>query len=166
MMARFVRVHAVLVAITALVVLFGGGGVAYAFWSGGGGSGASSGATATMQTVTVAAFAGGDNANSTLVPGGPAADVIVRVNNPNGFSVQVYSITSAGSITPDSAHSACTATGVTFTPPAAPISPVITVASNSTLLVHLPGAATMDASSSSGCQGATFHIPATLAAQR
>jgi hypothetical protein len=40
------------------------------------------------------------------------------------------------------------------------------VAPNSTALVHLAGAATMDTSSSSGCQGATFHIPVTLAAQR
>jgi hypothetical protein len=165
-MSRIVRVHIAMIAVVSMVLVIGGAGAAYAFWTSGSGSGSSTAGTANMQTVAVAAFVGGDNASSTLVPGGSAADVIVRVNNPNSFSVQVVSIVSAGSITADAAHPACTTTGVTFTPPAAPISPTVTVAPNSALLVHLPGAASMDSSSSSGCQGATFHIPVTLAAQR
>jgi hypothetical protein len=37
---------------------------------------------------------------------------------------------------------------------------------NGSSLVHLPGAASMDATSSSGCQGATFSIPVTLGVQK
>jgi len=126
------------------------------------GTGQGSATTGTMQTVTVAAFVGGDTPSSALSPGGPVADVILRATNPNAFSVMVDSITGGGPITADPGHAGCTTTGVTFT---APVSPDITLPPGSTLL-HLAGAAAMDATSLPACQGATFHIPVTLVVHR
>jgi len=137
------------------------GGVAYAFIAGSG-SGNGSASAGTLQTVTVAAFVGGDAPSSKLYPGGPATDVFLRVNNPNAFSVQVFSVAANGSITADAGHSGCTTTGVTFTPP---VNPSITVPAGSSL-VHLPGAASMSTASVSACQGATFSIPVTLTVHR
>ncbi|HZQ85140.1 MAG TPA: hypothetical protein VFA83_09900 [Acidimicrobiales bacterium] len=121
-----------------------------------------SGTVGTMQTVTVAAFVGGDTPSSSLYPGGPAADVILRVNNPNSFTVHVTSIAGNGTITADAGHAGCSTTGVSYT---APSNPSITLPSGSTL-VHLAGAASMSTASLSACQGATFNIPVTLAVQR
>jgi hypothetical protein len=126
------------------------------------GSASGTGSVGTMQTVTVTAFVGGDTPSSSLYPGGPAADVILRVNNPNSFTVHVTSIAGNGAITADASHSGCTTTGVTYT---APSNPSITLNSGSTL-VHLAGAASMSTASLSACQGATFNIPVTLAVQR
>jgi hypothetical protein len=142
-----------------------GSGAARAFWTAGG-AGASAAGTGTLQAVTVAAVVAGDTPSSALLPGGPAADVILRVHNPNSVSVQVYSVTGNGPVTADSGHSGCTTTGVTFTPPAAPVTPTVTVPGGSTILVHLPGAATMSTAAQASCQGATFHIPVTLTATR
>ena len=133
------------------------GGVAYASFTGTG-TGTGSGHVGTMQTVTVSAFVGGDAPSSKLYPGGPAADVILRVNNPNSFSVQLFSLGGNGAITADASHSGCTTTGVTFTPPS---SPNITIPAGSSL-VHVAGAASMSSASLSACQGATFSIPLTL----
>ena len=140
-------------------------GAARASWTAGG-SGSGGGSTGANQTVTVAAFVGGDSPASALIPGGPAAEVILRVTNPNSASVQVYSVAGNGTITADSGHAACTTTGVTFTAPTSPISPTVTVPANSTILVRLPGAASMSTASLSACQGATFHIPVTLTARQ
>ena len=141
------------------------GGVASAHWlASGAGSGTAS--TGTLQTVTVAALVGGDDPASALLPGGPAAEVILRVTNPNASAVQVYGVAANGTITADSGHSGCTTTGVTFTAPSSPISPTVTVPANSTVLVRLAGAASMSTSSLSACQGATFHIPLTLTARQ
>jgi len=164
-MRRILRIHWA-VAATALVVALValGGGSAYAYWSTSG-SGSANAATGTMQTVTVAAFVGGDSPSATLIPGG-TADVILRVNNPNAYSVQVYSVTGNGAITADTAHSGCTTTGVTFIAPAVPVTPTATVPATSAVLVHLTGAARMSSASLSACQGATFHIPVTLAVRK
>jgi hypothetical protein len=163
MMRRVLRIHWVFAAAVVLVVALGGG-IAYAYWSTTG-SGNGSAANDAMQTVTVAAFVGGDAPSATLIPGG-SADVILRVSNPNAYSVQVYSVSANGPITADAAHAGCTTTGVTFTPPASPISPTVTVPANSTLLVHLPGAASMSTASSSSCQAASFHIPVTMTVRK
>jgi hypothetical protein len=55
---------------------------------------------------------------------------------------------------------------VTFDPPSSPITPTVTVGAASSVLIHLDGAASMDFTSSSGCQGARFHIPVTLTARQ
>jgi hypothetical protein len=147
--------------LAALAAVFLSAGVAFAYVSTAG-AGSGSANAGTMQTVTVSAFVGGDAPTSLLRPGGPAADVILRVENPNPFTVHVVSVAGNGTITPDGAHSGCTTTGVTFT---APTNLSITVPSGSSL-VHLTDAATMSTASLSACQGATFSIPVELTAHR
>jgi hypothetical protein len=122
------------------------------------GSGTGSSAAGTLQPVTVVAFVGGDAESSSLYPGGSAADVMVRLNNPNASSVTLVSVTGNGTITPDGSHSSCTTTGVTFTDQTG-LS--ISLAHGPTLL-HFASAASMDSTSSNGCQGATFQIPVTV----
>ena len=157
---RVRRLPPILAATIALTVATGGG-IAYAHWSTTG-SGNGDATNGTMQTVTVSAFVGGDTPNTTLIPGG-SADVILRVTNPNAYPVRVYGVAGNGAITADAAHSACTTTGVTFAAPTSPITPTVTVPAGAALLVHLAGAASMSAASQSACQGATFHVPVTLA---
>lgn len=154
------RVLAVGLSVAGLV----GGGSAAAYWTAPG-SGASTGASGAMSTVTVAAFIGGDTPSSKLVPGS-TADVILRVNNPNSVPVQLISVTANGTATADAAHPGCTTTGVTFTAPPSPLAPSVTVPASSSRLVHLAGAAAMDSTSQSACQGATFHLPITLTARQ
>ncbi|TQJ59961.1 hypothetical protein FBY30_2218 [Arthrobacter sp. SLBN-83] len=136
-----------------------GAGTAYAFWSGTG-AGSGSAAAGTMQAVTVDALVAGDNPKAALYPGG-SADVVLRLTNPNPYSVQVYSVTGNGPVTADAAHPGCTTTGVSITGTAAPLTPATYVAADSSALITLPGAATMDTTSLAACQGATFSVPVT-----
>ncbi len=163
-MLRGTRVAGTASAATVALCLLAGGGTAYAYWTTtGAGSGAA--AAAAMQTVTVDAFVAGDSNRTRLVPGG-SADVILRTSNPNAFAVQLYSVASNGAVTADSAHSGCTTTGVSFTALAAPLTPAVTIPAHSSLLVTLPGAASMSDQSQSACQGATFKVPVTVEARR
>ncbi|WP_284978733.1 hypothetical protein [Arthrobacter sp. fls2-241-R2A-200] len=146
-------------AATVVLCILGGAGSAYAYWASTG-IGAGSAANGTMQTVTVDALVPGDTLQTSLVPGG-TADVIVRATNPNPQAVTIYGITSSGAATADGAHSGCTTTGVTFTPPPAPMAS-LTIQANSSILVTLQGAASMGTGSMSACQGAQFSIPVTL----
>jgi hypothetical protein len=148
----------------ALLSLVLGVGTAYAYWSTIG-IGSGSAANGTMQAATVDAFVAGDAPATTLVPGG-TAEVIVRASNPNSFAVQVYSFTANGAATADSSHPLCTTTGVTFNTPAAPLAPTVSIPANSTVLITLPGAASMSAASQSSCQGAVFHLPVTMAVRK
>lgn len=152
---------AVLAGVLSLAI---GAGTAYAYWSSDG-SGGGSGDAGDMKTVTVDALVPGDTPASTLIPGG-TADVVLRVTNPNPYPVQVYSVTSNGTATADDAHPSCTTTGVTFAGAPGPLSLAVSIALNSSTLVTLPGAASMDATSQSACQGATFHLPVTLAVRK
>ncbi|UTT68749.1 hypothetical protein NMQ03_16195 [Arthrobacter sp. DNA4] len=136
-----------------------GAGTAYAYWTASG-TGAGSAAAATMQTVTVDALVASDNPKTVLYPGG-SADVVLRLSNPNPYSVQVYSVTGNGPAVADASHPGCTTTGVSFTGTAAPLSPATYVPANSSALITLPGAATMDTTSLAACQGATFSVPVT-----
>ncbi|MDQ0632510.1 hypothetical protein QFZ40_000419 [Arthrobacter pascens] len=145
-------------ALTGLLITAGAGS-AYAYWTSVG-SGSGSAVAGTMQAVTVDALAAGDNPKTALYPGG-SADVVLRLTNPNPYSVQVYSVTANGAAAADSAHPGCTTTGVRFTGPAAPLTPATYVAANSSALITLPGAAAMDTTSLAACQGATFSIPVT-----
>lgn len=147
-------------AATVALCLLGGAGSAYAYWATtGAGSGAAT--NGTMQTVTVDALVPGDTLQTSLVPGG-TADVILRASNPNPHPVTIYGVSGNGPVTADAAHSGCTTTGVTFTPPAVPLAPTVTIPANSSILLTLQGAAKMDATSLSACQGAQFGVPVTL----
>lgn len=144
--------------------LLAGGGTAYAYWASTG-SGTGAAAAAAMQTVTVDALVAGDSNSTSLVPGG-TADVVLRASNPNGFAVQLYAVAASGAVTADAAHPGCTTTGVSFTAPATPPTPAVTIPANSSRLVTLPGAASMSVLSQAACQGATFKIPVTVEARR
>jgi hypothetical protein len=141
-----------------------GAGTAYAYWTSAG-AGNGSATAGTMQTVSVDAFVSGDNPQSALIPGG-TADVILRVTNPNPYDVQVYSVSPNGAPTADTSHTLCTTTGVTFAGTGSPLFPATSVPANSTTLLTLPGTASMDATSQSACQGATFHLPVTMAVRK
>lgn len=150
-------------AAAAALCLLAGGGTAYAYWATtGAGSGAA--AAATMH-VTVDALVAGDSNGTSLVPGG-TADVILRTSNPNAFAVRLYSVAASGPVSADAAHAGCLTTGVSFTAPAAPLAPAVTIPAHSSLLVTLPGAASMSDQSQSACQGATFKVPVTVEARR
>ncbi|MCF3138824.1 hypothetical protein LRQ04_06090 [Paenarthrobacter sp. AR 02] len=151
-------------AATVALCILGGAGSAYAYW-GRIGIGAGSATNGTMQTVIVDALIAGDTPQNTLIPGG-TADVIIRATNPNAHAVTLYGLAANGAITADAGHSGCTTTGVTFTPPSVPLTPPVTVQPNSSILLTLPGAASMSTASLSACQGAQFRIPVTLEARK
>lgn len=156
--------HRLVVVLGAIVVaaLGLGAGSAYALWTTSG-SGSGSGTTGSLAAVTVAATVGGDAPGSDLLPGGPAADVILRVSNPNAYAVSLVSVSGNGTISADGAHPGCTVTGVTF---ADQPGLSVTIGASGTTLVHLAGAAGMSAASSNGCQGATFSIPVSITVHR
>lgn len=137
--------------------LVSGAGAALAYWSTAG-SGAGSSAVGPLQPVTAVALAG-ESPSSLMVPGAPAADLVVKVDNQNPFDVTVVAVALNGAIT---AGNGCSPTGVTLATPAnlpASVPP-------GTSVVHLAGAAAMDVTSASTCQGATFSFPVTLTVHR
>ena len=147
-------------AATLALCLLGGAGSAYAYWAAAG-SGNGSAANGTLQTVAVEALVPGDTLQTSLIPGG-TADVLLRASNPNPFPMTVHGFAANGAVTADAAHAGCTTTGVTFTPPDAAVSPPVVIPANSSILLTLPGAASMDVASHSACQGAQFSVPVTL----
>jgi hypothetical protein len=138
------------------VLLVVTGGAAFAYWRTVG-SGSGSGATTTLVSPSVVALTGGDAPTTSLLPG-TSSDVVLRVSNPNSFSVTLTAITLNGSITAAGGLGTCATTGVTANFPS---SPSIAVAAGSHL-IDLPGAAAMSLASDNGCQGATFHLPVSL----
>ena len=147
-------------AATVALCILGGAGTAYAYWTTTG-IGNGSATNGTMQTVTVDALVAGDTLQTSLVPGG-TADVILRATNPNAHAVTIYGFAANGAVTADAGHSSCTTTGVTFTPPPAPLAQPVIVQANTSILLTLEGAASMSAASLSACQGAQFKVPVTL----
>ena len=147
-------------AATVALCILGGAGTAYAYWATTG-IGNGSATNGTMQTVTVDALVAGDTLQTSLVPGG-TADVILRATNPNAHAVTIYGFAANGAVTADAGHSSCTTTGVTFTPPPAPLAQPVIVQANTSILLTLEGAASMSAASLSACQGAQFKVPVTL----
>ncbi len=133
------------------------GGLAYA-WISSDASGAATATTAGLGAVAVSALAGGDLPSSQLQPGG-TGDVVLRVTNPNAYPVTLVSVTANGAVTSSGGTGSCTTPGVALV---AQSGLSVAVAASGTTLVDLPGAASMSASSSSGCQGATFSIPVAI----
>jgi hypothetical protein len=134
-------------------------GAAYAYFTTPG-HGTGSASIGSMQTITIAATTA--TPGNPLLPGG-SGDVTLEVTNPNAFPVTLLSVTSSGTITADASHPSCTTTGVTFTSQTALNK---TIPASSTTTIDLKGAATMDTTSSDGCQGATFSIPVTITVQK
>jgi hypothetical protein len=134
-------------------------GVALAYWSAtGAGSGTN---TAATMTINVTGLQAGDSNQTSLLPGG-SADVILRVNNPNAFSVQVSSIAANGTAV---ASNNCAPTDVTFDAPSDYTPAQFTLAPGSHL-IRIAGAARMGLASSSACQGATFSLPISVTVRK
>ena len=132
-------------------------GAAFAFWSASG-AGTTGNDAATM-TLTVNALTGADLPTGALLPGG-VADAVVSVTNPNAYPVSVERVQARGPVTADNG---CAPTGVGFENQTGL---AVSVDAGATLLVHLDGAVTMDATSAAACQGAAFAIPVTVTVRR
>lgn len=130
-------------------------GLVYAAWTtNGSGSGyAKAGTAQALTTVDVSA-----STAATLYPGANG-DVLIKINNPNPYSVRVTDLAGNGTVAADSGHATCVTTGVTFTDQH---SQTIDIAANSQTQATLTGAAHMSNASDNGCQGATFTIPVSL----
>ena len=145
--------------------LSAGAGAAFAYFSSTG-SGTGSGNVGSMHAVTISATAG--TPTSPLLPGG-SGDVVFNIINPNSYSVSLVSVTlkTGGTITPDSGHAGCTTTDsnpvVTVNVPAHDLP--ATIPANTTTLVDLAGAASMDIAATSNCQGASFSVPVVISVQ-
>jgi hypothetical protein len=148
------RLLVLLPAVCVVVSLAAGTAYGY-FKSSGHGTGPAG--TGTMQTVTVSAAT--VTPGTPLLPGG-SGDVTLKVTNPNGFAVTLVSVTGTGAtITADSGHPGCTATGVIFL---GQTGLSTSIPAGATATVDLPGAAAMSTASPAGCQGARFSIPVTI----
>lgn len=137
------------------VVALVGAGLAYAAWTANGtGEGyAKAGSAQALTTNDVSATTVAD-----LYPG-TSGNVKVEINNPNPYPVRVTAISGDGTITPDSGHSGCSPTGVTFTDQTGL---TIDIPANGTQATTLNNAASMSNASANACQGATFTIPVSL----
>jgi hypothetical protein len=151
------RVTVVLGAVAALTVGLGGG-AAYAFFNG---SGAGSGAATTGSSSSITVLAATGTVTNKLAPG-TTGDLRLSVNNPNGRAVTITGIAGNGVVSAAGGIGACSTTGVSV-PSQSGLS--VSVASGSSVSVVIPGAVAMNATSSTGCQGATFQVPVTLTVQ-
>ena len=135
-------------------------GLVYAQWTtnGSGNAYAKAGTAQALSTVDVSA-----STSATLYPG-VSGDVLIKLDNPNPYTVTVTGISGNGTITADAGHSGCTTTGVTFTNQTGL---TLTVPAKSggvdgVLQTTLTGAASMSNASLNACQGATFTIPVSI----
>lgn len=92
-----------------------------------------------------------------LYPGG-TSDVILRIQNPNAYDVEVTAIDGYGTITSDQGLACDASTGVSFANQIGSW----TVPGGGNLDVILPDAASMTNASDDSCQGAVFTIPVRL----
>jgi cytoskeletal protein RodZ len=135
-------------------------GLVYAQWTTNGtGSGyAKAGTETDLSTVDVSANVTTDP-NHQLYPG-TNGDVLVKIHNPNHYSVAVTSVsTGSGSVSSSGGLGTCTTNAVSLNSPQS-VSITIPAQSDSTETT-LTNAAHMG-NSDNGCQGATFTIPVNL----
>jgi hypothetical protein len=149
-----------------------GGGGAYAYFTSTG-SGTGHASTGTPSNLVLGQATIGTVATY-LVPSG-AGDLFVKVNNPNNFAVTVTGVSQAGGVVVTGGSGGCTndpswpgtlgtsgvsvltQTGLNISVPAH---------SGSSYQVDIANAASMTASSATGCQGATFQVPVIITAHQ
>jgi hypothetical protein len=141
----------------ALVIGLGVGAAWGYFASSGAGSGVVS---VGAKSVTVEAATG--TPSSVLIPG-TSADLTLTLDNPNSYPVTIVSITQNGPVTAVGQSGTCSNTAVSVP---AQSGLRIPLASGEGVVVHIPNGASMGATSNSGCQGASFHIPVTITVQQ
>jgi hypothetical protein len=144
-------------AVVALVLGLGAGAAYGYFTSTGHGSGTAS--TGTAASVTVNEATG--TVSTPLFPGS-TGDMLVSLTNPNSYAVTITSITLNGTITPDSGHPSCTTAGVTLQT----LTGLSINVTSGTDHLDISNAVAMGASSSNGCQSATFQVPVTITMQK
>lgn len=151
--------RALVIALAALAAVLAAAGIAVAAWlfSGTGRSGVTAGTALAPTTTTVA----GSAVTSGLLSPGTTGTAVVTLTNPNPYRVRVTSIAPAGTATASGGTGTCATTGVTFT---AQFPSAVTLAKGANTTLALPGAVAMSTASESGCQGATFGVPVTVAA--
>ena len=142
-------------ACVALVVGLSAGSAYAYFTSSGSGSGAAS--VATTSPVTILQATG--TVTNKLYPGS-SGDLRVTLNNPNSYPVTITSVSGNGPVTGSGGVGTCSNTGVTVTPGQSGLA--ISVPAGNPVSVVIPGGASMNATSDSGCQGATFDVPLSL----
>jgi hypothetical protein len=160
---RWVRKPLLFGAVVALVVGLGAG-TAFAFFTGvGNGSGAAS--VGTVQSVTVDNIAFGTATVTTkLYPGATNGDLKLKLDNPNSYPVTIVSIAAGtGTVAGSGGVGTCSTTGVSVN---AQTGLSISVPSGTGVFVVIPNAVSMDATSDSGCQGATFQVPVTITVEK
>ena len=131
-----------------------GSGAAYAYFTGP--TSHSVARSGGVKPVTVVAASG--TPSSTLVPNS-SADLLVEIDNPNGFPVEITGVTQNGPLAV-SGGVGCTATnsGVSV-PTQTGLS--ISVGTGE-IAVNIPNGIFMSSTSNSGCQGAEFRPPIML----
>jgi hypothetical protein len=134
------------------------GGAAYAYFNG---SGLGSGAATTGAPSAITVLAATGTVTNKLAPG-TTGDLRLTLNNPNSGAVTITGVAGNGVVTASGGIGSCSTTGVSV-PNQSGLS--VSVASGSSVSVVIPGAVAMNASSSTGCQGATFRVPVTLTVQ-
>lgn len=140
---------------TILLALMVGGSVAFAAWTATGtGEGYAKATTAqALTTVDVSA-----STTATLYPGA-TGDVLIRIDNPNPYAVQVTDVAGSGAITSDAGAGCDASTGVSFSDQSGL---TLNVPAGSAASFTLTGSASMSNASANSCQGAVFTIPVTL----
>jgi hypothetical protein len=138
------------------------GALATAAWLANGTGSGSAKATSSKTLVLSDASA---SVSADLYPGA-SGDLVLKIENPNGFPVQLTSITQDGDIT-SSAGTSCKAasTGLTYTAPASLADKAFNIAAGQTKTITLDDALAMSNASDDSCQGATFTVPVKVAAQ-
>lgn len=143
------------------------GGTAYAYFASSG-SGAGHVRNGSMSTVTILTAV--TTGPKTSLSPGHSADVLLNLKNPNPYAVNLVQVTwTGGAITADAGHPSCTTTGVTFANWTGSVSIPAATATHgypNGYPVHLTGHASMNDSSSNGCQGATFSIPVIITVEK
>ena len=140
---------------TILLALMVGGSVAFAAWTATGtGEGYAKATTAqALTTVDVSA-----STTATLYPGA-TGDVLIRIDNPNPYAVQVTDVAGSGAITSDAGAGCDASTGLSFSDQSGL---TLNVPAGSAASFTLTGSASMSNASANSCQGAVFTIPVTL----
>ncbi len=135
----------------AAVLLAGFGSTgAYAYWTTTG-QGTATASAGTLEQVTINSVVIG----TALRPGGPSVNVTINLTNPNGFAVDIESLT-AGAVTSSAGGCSGAGTGVSLDLSG------VTGSIPATTTVPYIASASMTTASVSACQGATFSAPLTL----
>ncbi len=131
-----------------------------------GGSGTGTAATGTLQPLTILPATTGTS--TTPLHPGTTGDLILNVTNPNPKPVTLRRVSQGGGVSVQGGAGCTSDPGWPNTVGTSGVNVkevtglTIELAGGSTQVLHVPGAASMSATSAADCQGATFAIPVTV----